>query len=59
MKKRYRVEVVSRYEDGYDTETIYVWAFNAEHAEEVAWDRCGGESGACGGVEFRVTRLRK
>jgi hypothetical protein len=56
--KKFRVEVVSRYLDGdFDVDVVYVSATSAEHAEEVAFDRCGGEWGCCGNVEFIVRKI--
>lgn len=55
--KRYRVECTQHYIDEPHTETevIFVSAFDTEHAEEKAFDLCGGESGLCSNMTFSAT----
>lgn len=55
--KRYRVECTQRYIDESHTETevVFVSAYDREHAEEKAFDLCGGESGLCSNMEFHAT----
>jgi hypothetical protein len=56
--KRYKVECIQRYLDGgSDTEIIYVTAYDHEHAEELAFDRCGGPWGQCTNMEFCATLI--
>lgn len=55
--KTYLVEITSRYLDGTsESETIIVRAYSAEHAEERAFELCGGESGGCQGVTFKARK---
>lgn len=55
--KVFLIEITSRYLDGTsETEIIRVRAYSSEHAEERAFDLCGGESGGCQGVTFRTLR---
>ena len=55
--KRYKVECTQHYIDEPYTETqiIFVSAFDREHAEEKAFDLCGGESGLCSKMTFSAT----
>lgn len=56
--KTYRVRIVSRYEDGTEEEIMHVDAYDTEHAEEKAFELCGGPSGHCSNVTFHATLLK-
>ena len=56
--KNYQVTITSRYLDGTsETETMYVRAYSREHAEEKAFDLCGGPHGHCHGVTFEAQKI--
>jgi hypothetical protein len=55
--KRYKVECIQRYLNGdSSTEIIYVNAYDREHAEEIAFERCGGPWGQCNNMEFHAVK---
>lgn len=55
--KRYKVKCIQRYLDGdSSTEIIYVNAYDREHAEEIAFDRCGGAFGQCSNMQFKAVK---
>ena len=55
--KRYKVECTQHYIDESHTETevVFVTAYDREHAEEKAFDLCGGGSGLCSNTTFKAT----
>jgi hypothetical protein len=58
--KKYRVECIQHYVDEIytDTEVLYVFAYDREHAEEKAWEKLGGERGEVINMTFRATRAK-
>ena len=55
--KTYLVKITSRYLDGTsESETISVQAYSLGHAEERAFELCGGPAGHCHGVTFKALR---
>jgi hypothetical protein len=59
--KRYRVECIQYYcdEHGPDVSVIHVLAYDYEHAEEKAFDACGGPAGFASGMEFKATHTKE
>lgn len=57
--KTYLVEVTSRYLDGTsESETFSVRAYSSEHAEERAFELCGGPAGHCHGMTFKARKAK-
>jgi hypothetical protein len=57
--KTYLVEIMSRYLDGTsESEIISVRAYSLEHAEERAFELCGGSAGHCHGMTFRARKAK-
>ena len=57
--KTYFVQITSRYLDGTsESEIISVRAWSAEHAEERAFDLCGGPEGNCHGMSFKALKVK-
>jgi len=59
--KRYRVECIQHFcdEHGSDVSVMHFLAYDTEHAEEKAFDACGGPAGFASGMEFKATRIKK
>lgn len=58
--KKYRVECIQHYiDESYtNTEVLYVFAYDHEHAEDKAWEIQGGERGEVSNMTFRATRAK-
>jgi hypothetical protein len=45
MRQNLKTYLVTITEGDCEPQSFFVRAFSHEHAEELAWNRCGGESG--------------